>query len=371
MLIQLSQDFGAYFYDVFVARFDFWLVFGIVAQVLFGARFIVQWIASERAGKSVMPLAFWFFSMAGGLMTLVYGLVRREPVIIFGQTLAIVIYLRNLMLIFRERQSGSSSRAVGIASRSNAPPTAVQAAFAASRRQSREPGIEIGLEIVEVLQPDMEAKGRARRIASASRCGRRRSRRGSTRLSKPPQEEPMPNSSSPSSMAARAAFGAGFEHDREQPGGALEVALPDRVAGIALERRVEHARDLRARLEPARHVERLTLVLLEAQRHGPQAAQGKEDVLRSGAHGEAVEGAPQRRPGACVRRDEPEQQVRVARQVFGAGLDREIDAALVRREQQRRRPGVVHERRRRRAGAPPRRWPGCPASRRIASPGPR
>ena len=110
MLIRLSQDFGAYFYDVFVARFDFWLFFGLVAQVLFGARFIVQWIASERAGKSVMPLAFCFFSMAGGLMTLVYGLVRREPVIIFGQTLAIVIYLRNLMLIFRERQSGSSSR---------------------------------------------------------------------------------------------------------------------------------------------------------------------------------------------------------------------------------------------------------------------
>ena len=101
MLIRLSQDLGAYFYDVFVARFDFWLFFGLVAQFVFGARFIVQWIASERAGKSVMPLAFWFFSMAGGLMTLVYGLVRRDPVIIFGQALSIVIYVRNLMLIFR------------------------------------------------------------------------------------------------------------------------------------------------------------------------------------------------------------------------------------------------------------------------------
>src|SRR3712207_6102219 len=104
MLIRLSHDLGAYFYDVFVARFDFWLLFGLVAQVLFGARFIVQWIASERAGKSVMPLAFRFFSMAGGVMTLICGLVRREPVIIFGQGLAIVIYLRNLMLIFRERR---------------------------------------------------------------------------------------------------------------------------------------------------------------------------------------------------------------------------------------------------------------------------
>src|SRR3712207_5139947 len=99
MLIRLSQDLGAYFYDVFVAKFDFWLLFGLIAQVLFGARFIVQWIASERAGRSVMPLAFWFFSMAGGLMTLIYGLVRREPVIIFGQGHAILIYLRNLVLI--------------------------------------------------------------------------------------------------------------------------------------------------------------------------------------------------------------------------------------------------------------------------------
>ena len=110
MLIRLSQDLGAYFYDVFVARFDFWLLFGLVAQILFGARFIVQWIASERAGRSVMPLAFWFFSMAGGVMTLIYGLVRREPVIIFGQALAIIIYLRNLMLIFKERREAGGGR---------------------------------------------------------------------------------------------------------------------------------------------------------------------------------------------------------------------------------------------------------------------
>jgi lipid-A-disaccharide synthase-like uncharacterized protein len=109
VLIQLSQDVGGYLYDVFIARFDLWLAFGVVAQLLFGARFIVQWIASERAGKSVMPLAFWFFSMAGGLMTLVYGLVRREPIIILGQSLSTVIYVRNLMLIFRERQGRSAS----------------------------------------------------------------------------------------------------------------------------------------------------------------------------------------------------------------------------------------------------------------------
>ena len=111
MLIQLAQDVAqflahgvpAYVYDVFVTRFDFWLVFGILAQLVFGSRFILQWLASERAGKSVMPLSFWFLSIVGGLMTLAYGLVRREPVIIVGQALSTGIYLRNLALIFRER----------------------------------------------------------------------------------------------------------------------------------------------------------------------------------------------------------------------------------------------------------------------------
>ena len=81
MLIQFGQALGDYLYDVFVAKFDFWLAFGLVAQLLFTARFLVQWISSERAGRSVIPMAFWFFSMGGGLMTLVYGIAKREPVI--------------------------------------------------------------------------------------------------------------------------------------------------------------------------------------------------------------------------------------------------------------------------------------------------
>ena len=109
MLIQYGQDLGNYLYDVFVAKFDFWLAFGLVAQLFFTARFLVQWITSERAGRSVVPMAFWFFSMGGGLMTLVYGLVKREPVIIVGQALATIIYVRNIMLILKDRANSRTS----------------------------------------------------------------------------------------------------------------------------------------------------------------------------------------------------------------------------------------------------------------------
>ena len=112
MIIQYGQALGDYFYDVFVAKFDFWLAFGLIAQMLFTARFLVQWISSERAGQSVVPMAFWFFSMGGGLMTLVYGVAKREPVIILGQGLATIIYVRNIMLIFRSRE-GTESKDVG------------------------------------------------------------------------------------------------------------------------------------------------------------------------------------------------------------------------------------------------------------------
>ena len=103
MLIQYGQARNNYADDIFVAKFDFWLAFGLIAQLAFAARFLVQWIASERAGKSVVPLAFWFFSICGGLLTLIYGLVKREPVIIIGQLVSNIIYVRNLMLIFKNR----------------------------------------------------------------------------------------------------------------------------------------------------------------------------------------------------------------------------------------------------------------------------
>ena len=67
MLVDLSQAVGSYLHEVFIAKFQWWVLLGYVAQILFTMRFLVQWIASERAGKMVMPIAFWFFSIGGGL----------------------------------------------------------------------------------------------------------------------------------------------------------------------------------------------------------------------------------------------------------------------------------------------------------------
>ena len=88
-----------YLHDVFVLKFDAWVVRGFAAQALFTMRFVVQWIASERARKSVIPVAFWFFSIGGGVLLLVYALYRKDPVFIAGQALGLVVYIRNLYFI--------------------------------------------------------------------------------------------------------------------------------------------------------------------------------------------------------------------------------------------------------------------------------
>jgi lipid-A-disaccharide synthase-like uncharacterized protein len=104
MLIQFSQSIDGFLHDVFVTNFTWWAAIGIFGQLLFMARFVVQWIASERAGRSVVPLAFWFFSIGGAAIVLAYGIHRRDPVIILGQTLSFFIYFRNLALIAKERR---------------------------------------------------------------------------------------------------------------------------------------------------------------------------------------------------------------------------------------------------------------------------
>ncbi|TAH35933.1 MAG: hypothetical protein EYC70_11830 [Planctomycetota bacterium] len=80
------------------------LVIGLFGQLLFASRFFVQWIASERAGRSVMPLAFWWISVLGSLLVLSYGILTAEPVVILGQ-IGLFVYLRNLMLIRRARSA--------------------------------------------------------------------------------------------------------------------------------------------------------------------------------------------------------------------------------------------------------------------------
>lgn len=80
-----------------------WLIIGFTAQALFSSRFLVQWIASERAHKSVVPLAFWFISLAGGALLLSYAIWRKDPVFVFGQSAGVIIYSRNLHLIFKEK----------------------------------------------------------------------------------------------------------------------------------------------------------------------------------------------------------------------------------------------------------------------------
>lgn len=80
----------------------FWLAVGFLGQAFFSARFLVQWIASERARRSVVPTAFWFLSLGGGAGLFAYALYRRDPVFIAGQGVGLLIYLRNLVLIRRD-----------------------------------------------------------------------------------------------------------------------------------------------------------------------------------------------------------------------------------------------------------------------------
>ena len=79
-----------------------WLAIGFLGQACFASRFLVQWMASERAGRSLVPRAFWYLSIAGGAIVLSYAIWRRDPVFIAGQSAGLFVYLRNLILLRRE-----------------------------------------------------------------------------------------------------------------------------------------------------------------------------------------------------------------------------------------------------------------------------
>ena len=83
------------------------IVVGFGGQALFASRFILQWLSSESVGRSVIPIGFWYCSIGGGSVMLIYAVWREDPVFICGQGLGLFIYLRNLYLIFKERKNGN------------------------------------------------------------------------------------------------------------------------------------------------------------------------------------------------------------------------------------------------------------------------
>lgn len=86
-----------------------WLAIGFLGQGLFFGRWVIQWIVSERKAESQVPIAFWYMSLIGGLITLAYAIYRRDPVFIAGQGVGAVVYIRNLMLIYRQGMQSSAT----------------------------------------------------------------------------------------------------------------------------------------------------------------------------------------------------------------------------------------------------------------------
>ena len=109
MLVELARSVGGYVHDVFFGTIDYGIIVGYVAQGMFAMRFVVQWIASERAGRSVVPTACWVFSIGGGVMLLGYAIYRRDPVFIIGQAFGVFVYLRNLQFVMRGGGQGAAA----------------------------------------------------------------------------------------------------------------------------------------------------------------------------------------------------------------------------------------------------------------------
>ncbi len=86
----------------------YWVVIGFVGQFTFGARFLIQWICSEYRKESHIPVAFWYLSIVGGLILLMYAISRRDPVFIMGQSMGVIIYARNLRLIYKQKKREAS-----------------------------------------------------------------------------------------------------------------------------------------------------------------------------------------------------------------------------------------------------------------------
>ncbi len=104
----------------FIAHINFWVIVGFVGQFLFGSRFFVQWIASEKRGESVIPEIFWYLSLGGSIILFAYAIYRRDPVFIMGQCSGLFIYTRNIMLIYKKKRLVATATGEGM----NLPKTA-------------------------------------------------------------------------------------------------------------------------------------------------------------------------------------------------------------------------------------------------------
>lgn len=87
----------------------FWVLFGLAGQIMFTMRFVTQWVASEKAKKSVIPLSFWVYSILGSVVLTIYAIYRKDPVFILGQAPSVFIYVRNIMLLKKSKLSQSEN----------------------------------------------------------------------------------------------------------------------------------------------------------------------------------------------------------------------------------------------------------------------
>lgn len=90
-------------FDGDISNADIWIMIGLCGQSLFFLRFFIQWITSEKIGKSVIPEVFWYFSLGGGIILLAYAVHRQDPVFILGQSIGLLVYIRNIMLVWQEK----------------------------------------------------------------------------------------------------------------------------------------------------------------------------------------------------------------------------------------------------------------------------
>jgi lipid-A-disaccharide synthase-like uncharacterized protein len=105
-----------------MTHINFWVILGFIGQTMFGSRFFIQWIVSEKRGESTIPEIFWYLSMAGSAILFSYAIYRRDPVFIMGQCSGIFIYTRNIMLIYKKKRLLAAATGEGI----NLPKTAAE-----------------------------------------------------------------------------------------------------------------------------------------------------------------------------------------------------------------------------------------------------